>query len=173
MDPESNVAGDREKPGEPDTAALAARLDPAFLRRRLAREAAHETRMAARLAGGRRVSRSRLIRATLHLSGLYRRGLANAARVALRRNSIALAALPSGFDGFTILHLSDLHIDMSGPALERAIALCDGLDYDLCVLTGDYRGHTWGPWAAALAGLERLCRHLRPPFYAVLGNHDT
>lgn len=173
MKPESTIVEERKPPGLPDADALAARLEPVFLRRRLARETAHEARMAARLARGRRLSLSRLIRAALRLSGLHRRGLANAARVVLRHHRVALAALPPGFDGFTILHLSDLHIDMSEPALERAIALIDGLDYDLCVLTGDYRGRTWGPWAAAVAGIERLRQHLRPPLYAVLGNHDT
>lgn len=173
MKPESTVAEHWKPPGLPDADALAARLEPAFLHRRLAREAAHEAHMTARLSDRRRISRSRLIRAALRLSGLYRRGLANAAQVMLRCNRIALATLPPGFDGFTILHLSDLHIDMNEPALERAIALVEGLDYDLCVLTGDYRGRTWGPWAAAVAGIERLRRHLRPPLYAVLGNHDT
>jgi predicted MPP superfamily phosphohydrolase len=175
MERESAAVEDRERPAAPEADALDARLGPVYLRRRLALEAAHEARMAGanRPAGARRFSRSRLIRAALRLSGLYRRGLANAARVALRRNPIALAALPPRFEGFTILHLSDLHIDMNGPALERAIPLVGELDYDLCVLTGDYRGRTWGPWEAAMAGIERLRRNLRGPLYAVLGNHDT
>jgi predicted MPP superfamily phosphohydrolase len=175
MEPGNAAVGEREWPAAERVDARAARLDPVHLRRRLALEAAHEARMAdtRRPAGARRFLHPRLIRAALHLSGLYRRGLANAAHIALRHNPILLATLPPRFDGFTILHLSDLHIDMNGPALERAIPLIDGLDYDLCVLTGDYRGRTWGPWEAALAGIERLRRHLRAPLYAVLGNHDT
>lgn len=175
MQRESVAAEDRERPAAQEPEALEARFGPDYVRRRLAREAAHEERMegAERAGAVRRFSRRRLIGAALRLSGLYRRGLANAARVALRHNAVSLAALPSRFDGFTILHLSDLHIDMNGPALERAIALIAGLDCDLCVLTGDYRGRTWGPWAATMAGVARLRRHLRDPVYAVLGNHDT
>jgi predicted MPP superfamily phosphohydrolase len=47
------------------------------------------------------------------------------------------------------------------------------LDYDLCVLTGDYRTRTFGPFAATLAGLERLRDAIKGDAYAVLGNHDT
>src|SRR5207248_5341346 len=47
------------------------------------------------------------------------------------------------------------------------------LTYDLCVLTGDYRGKTYGPYDAALAGLARIRAELSGPVYGVLGNHDT
>src|SRR5438477_7897805 len=46
-----------------------------------------------------------LIRTTLRLTGLYRRGLDNATRVELRHNNVALARLPAAFDGLTILHI--------------------------------------------------------------------
>jgi uncharacterized protein len=47
------------------------------------------------------------------------------------------------------------------------------LAYDICVLTGDYRGGTFGPFEATLDGLARLRSHLKDPVYGVLGNHDT
>jgi hypothetical protein len=47
------------------------------------------------------------------------------------------------------------------------------LTYDVCVLTGDYRGATFGPFDAALEGLARVRPHLKEPVYGVLGNHDT
>jgi predicted MPP superfamily phosphohydrolase len=47
------------------------------------------------------------------------------------------------------------------------------LRYDLCVLTGDYRGKTFGPFEAALDGVARVRAHLTGPVYGVLGNHDT
>ena len=83
------------------------------------------------------------------------------------------ASLPPAFDGFTILQLSDLHADMSGAAMDRLIELLPGLRYDVCVLTGDYRGQTFGPFAAALEGVARVRAHLEGPIYGVLGNHDT
>jgi predicted MPP superfamily phosphohydrolase len=114
-----------------------------------------------------------LIRNTLRLIGLYRRGLKNATRVELRHNKLVLARLPSAFDGLTILHVSDMHVDMNEGAMGALINLVKVLEYDLCVLTGDYRGKTWGPFEAALEGLGRVRAHLRDPIYGVLGNHDS
>jgi predicted MPP superfamily phosphohydrolase len=47
------------------------------------------------------------------------------------------------------------------------------LDYDLCVLTGDYRARTAGPIDNTLAGMGRICAVLRMPALGVLGNHDS
>jgi predicted MPP superfamily phosphohydrolase len=47
------------------------------------------------------------------------------------------------------------------------------LSYDICILTGDYRGKTFGPFEATLAGMARVRTHLKGPIYGVLGNHDT
>jgi uncharacterized protein len=47
------------------------------------------------------------------------------------------------------------------------------MSYDLCVLTGDYRGKTFGPFDAALEGMAQVRSHLKGPVYGVLGNHDT
>ena len=114
-----------------------------------------------------------LIGAVLRLSGLYWRGVRNAAQVKLRHNRIASPELPNAFDGFTILQLSDLHVDISEAAMSRVADLVAELDYDICVLTGDYRGNTFGPYADALSGVERLRKRLKGPVYGVLGNHDT
>jgi uncharacterized protein len=114
-----------------------------------------------------------LIRAALMLTGLYWRGRRNAERIQIRHNEIYSSALPHAFDGFTLLQISDIHADMSEGALRRLVELVPGLDYDLCVLTGDYRGPTFGPYEAALAALQRLRSGLRGPVYGVLGNHDT
>ncbi|MCC6468259.1 MAG: metallophosphoesterase [Alphaproteobacteria bacterium] len=114
-----------------------------------------------------------LIRKTLKASGLYWRGAANARRVQVRRNEVALGGLPTGFDGFTILHISDMHVDISPGAMETLESLLPGLRYDLCVLTGDFRGQTYGPFDDTLAGLERIRARIASPVYAVLGNHDT
>jgi predicted MPP superfamily phosphohydrolase len=114
-----------------------------------------------------------IIRTALKLSGLYWRACRNAARIIVRRNELKFAALPLRFDGFSILHISDLHVDMSEAAMRHLIELVDGLPYDLCVLTGDYRGKTFGPFEAALEGVAKLRAHLKPPIFGVLGNHDT
>jgi hypothetical protein len=114
-----------------------------------------------------------LIRAVLMASGLYWRGVSNAAKVELRHNRIVSPHLPQAFDGYIILQLSDLHVDMSNAAMQRVIELLKGVRYDLCVITGDYRGMTCGPYAATLAGMAKLRAALDGAIYGVLGNHDT
>ncbi|MCP5180528.1 MAG: metallophosphoesterase [Pseudomonadales bacterium] len=109
----------------------------------------------------------------LRLTGTWRRGLANAARVELTRNTLTLAHLPTAFDGYRVLHLSDLHVDMCAPAMATVGKLVSDLHYDLCVLTGDYRGRTWGDTGQCLEGMQRLRKALRGTVYAVLGNHDS
>jgi uncharacterized protein len=114
-----------------------------------------------------------IIEAVLRVTGTYWRGRKNAGNVQLRRNAVRIPNLPEAFDGFTILHLSDLHADMSGPAMLRVAELLHGLDYDLCVLTGDYRGRTYGDYQPCLESIARLRHALRGDIYAVLGNHDS
>ncbi|WP_298885243.1 metallophosphoesterase [uncultured Bradyrhizobium sp.] len=114
-----------------------------------------------------------LIRNILKLAGLYWRGRRNAERIVVKNNDIECANLPAPFDGFTILQISDTHVDMSERAMRRLVELVPGLDYDLCVLTGDYRGKTFGKFDAALEGMARVTAHLKQPILGVLGNHDT
>ncbi len=114
-----------------------------------------------------------LIRTALMLTGLYWKGRKNAGRVELRHNDIRLPGLPRAFDGFTILQLSDLHVEMSQEAMKCVPALLREASYDICVLTGDYRGAASGPFDAALAGVAQVRACLNGPVYGVLGNHDT
>src|ERR1019366_9491029 len=81
--------------------------------------------------------------------------------------------VPKAFDGFRILHLSDLHTDMSQQAMTRLLDLLPSLEYELCVLTGDYRGKSFGPFNQCLAGMAQLREALNEPIYGVLGDHDT
>lgn len=114
-----------------------------------------------------------LLQTCLKLTGLYKRGCRNAARPILRENHIRSKTLPKAFDGFSILHLSDLHIEMSAAAMSHIRGVLPQIDYDICVLTGDYRAQTWGPYHAALAGTAVLCAAIKKPIFGVLGNHDT
>jgi uncharacterized protein len=114
-----------------------------------------------------------IIQGCLFITGLYRRGCSNATQIAVKTNYIRSAKIPISFDGFSILQLSDLHVDLSVKPMDRLHQLLPGLTYDICVLTGDYRGQTFGPYGATLDGMARLCRVLKRPIYGVLGNHDT
>ena len=114
-----------------------------------------------------------LIRALLMVTGLYWRGLRNAKQVQVMHNVIKSPGLPTAFQGFTMLQLSDLHVDMNAEAMERVESLVRNLHYDVCVLTGDFRGNTFGPFEATLRGMARIRNVLQGPVYGVLGNHDT
>jgi hypothetical protein len=113
------------------------------------------------------------VTAALKLTGLYWRARKNAERIEVRHHDIPLCNLPTSFEGFTILHLSDLHVDMNDGAMQRLIELLPDVAYDACVLTGDYRGKTYGPFDAAVEGLRQVRAQLRGPVFGVLGNHDT
>ena len=114
-----------------------------------------------------------VIRKALKLTGLYWRGRRNTGRILVKRNDVMFKELPSLFDGYTILHISDMHVDMNEAAMQRVIELVGDMRYDLCVLTGDYRGKTFGPFEAALEGVAKVRAHLKEPVYGVLGDHDT
>jgi uncharacterized protein len=164
---------------DPDEARLRleSRLGPLHARLRLGIEREHEAQ-----AFGQGLSflhlenlplMQAMIEIALRVTGTYWRGRANAGRVQLRRNTVHLPNLPSAFDGFVILHLSDLHADLSGPAMQRVAELAHDLDYDLCVFTGDYRGRTYGDCEPCLEVMAHLCGTLRGNIYGVLGNHDS
>lgn len=156
---------------------LEQRLGKQYARQRLA----VETEFHARVFGGglnffhieNWYSVHSVIRNTLKITGLYWRGKRNTARIQVRNNAIALAGLPRAFDGFTILHISDMHVDMNRSAMQRLIELLHDIDYDICVLTGDYRGSTVGSFEETLQGMAQVRAHLSDPVYGVLGNHDS
>lgn len=114
-----------------------------------------------------------LIRHSLRLVGMHGRGRRNARRVQVRRNEISLPQLPGSFDGLTLLHLSDLHVDMDADFPGVLGECVRDLQYDVCVLTGDFRYLTAGPIEAAVAGMSRLRANLAEEVYGVLGNHDS
>jgi predicted MPP superfamily phosphohydrolase len=110
----------------------------------------------------------------LKLTGQYERGVRNAWDVALRELPLELPRLPAAFDGFTVLHLSDLHLD-GMPGLEQLILdRVRGRTFDLCVLTGDFRTELHGPIRPTLDRLRPLVDGIdaRHGTLAVLGNHD-
>lgn len=113
------------------------------------------------------------IRACLRISGLYDRAQRNARTIQVRHHRVVVPSLPGPFDGYRILHLSDLHVDMEIRNTHAISERVREIDYDLCVLTGDYRARTFGPIDAVLAGMATLCLQLKGPIYGVLGNHDT
>jgi predicted MPP superfamily phosphohydrolase len=95
----------------------------------------------------------------------------------LEIHEIRLAALPPELDGFTVLHLTDIHVTRGRPrpeGIRRLLAALKATPVDLVALTGDYmttRGdeETAAQTLAEIAGAWRS----RLGAFGVFGNHDT
>ena len=119
--------------------------------------------------------RDALTTLVLQAAGVYRRGVANAIDVRLSEVEFFFPNLPPGFDGYTILHLSDIHVGKLAGGVERATALVSGLSVDLAVLTGDVqtRGRPEATEAAGAVAPLLTAFTARDGILAVLGNHDS
>jgi len=114
-----------------------------------------------------------IIRNSLRLALLHGLGRRNARKLAIRHNHLTVSGLPSAFNDYTILQISDLHIDMAPDFPGVLIEALEQVNYDLCVLTGDFRAETFGPYDKTLEAMRQVCNHLQGDVYGVLGNHDT
>lgn len=172
--PPAGVVVDRETV---ELKRLEKRIGRVHLQQRLGIEADHATQIFGR---GRTFfhienwySIHALIRLTLRGLGLYRRGLRNAAAIQIRHHDVVIPHLPEAFDGFTLLQLSDLHLDMDDGYPAALIERLGQVRYDACVMTGDFRAKTYGDFDAAIVALAKVRPHLRGPVYTILGNHDS
>lgn len=156
---------------------LSLRLGPIHARQRLGIEREFEGRLIDREGHFCHIEKWHsihgVIRGGLRLMGLLGRARNNARRIRTVPHRFILQNLPEELEGFRILHLTDLHVDMDAEALNAIIDHVSTLDYDLCVLTGDYRKLTWGPIEDSLEGMRRLRNVIKGTPLAVLGNHDS
>jgi predicted MPP superfamily phosphohydrolase len=113
-----------------------------------------------------------LMRSAMRLVGLYGRGRRNAAAIRTYHNDFVVPGLPRAFHGFRLLHLSDIHLDMDRPITEALTRRVREACYDLCVITGDFRAHTYGDYDQAVAAMATLRTQVGGQVYGVLGNHD-
>jgi uncharacterized protein len=108
----------------------------------------------------------------LSLSQTARAALTEPFLLTVEHHAIELAKLPAGFDGFRIVHLSDIHHSpfTSSEQIERAVETANRLKPDIIALTGDYISHDRRYAAPCAELLGRL--RARHGVFAVLGNHD-
>ena len=91
----------------------------------------------------------------------------------LKTVEVALRDLPPGFDGYTILQLTDLHISRLFPAswARAVVARSNALDADLIAITGDLID---GSLAMRRADAEPLrALRARDGVWVVSGNHEN
>ncbi len=156
-------------------AYLEKRMSAELLRKRLQMEATYGY---ARVGGEHflRFVIGRVLKKSLHVgivaTGLSKRGRCNALDVRLHTVEHGFAHLPQALDGFRILQLSDTHIDTLPELGERIVRVLQGVDYDMCVHTGDFRDRSLENWRKAIDYSRVFMEVLKPPVYCVLGNHD-
>lgn len=111
----------------------------------------------------------------LKLTPLYAVGIRNAKTIVINEIDLHYDDLPAAFDGYTVLHMTDLHVDMI-PGTAQSI--CDQiaeLNVDLCVMTGDYRNKVGGGFKNILLPMQQVvsCIKASDGIIATLGNHDS
>ncbi len=93
-------------------------------------------------------------------------------RLTIERVDVPVANLPPELDGLRMAQLSDIHIGDYMPAREiaRAVAMANGLQPDITVVTGDFISSENDPLEACITELSRL----RAPLgvWGCNGNHE-
>jgi predicted MPP superfamily phosphohydrolase len=161
---------------------LLRRFDTDALRQRMLQQVAHVVRLFGRGKGGIHLEEMDalfpILDIGLRLVGLRRRAGQNVLQHRVTQNLFHLPGLPAAFTGLRVLHLSDLHVDLQQgdeDAFTRSLTrLLQRLDFDLCVITGDFRYETAGPYGAVTTQMAVLAPALQCRFgaFGVLGNHD-
>ena len=115
-----------------------------------------------------------LVAAGLKFLNLYDRGMREALSPVVTELELGFPNLPRAFDGFRVLHLSDLHIDGVDGLTEVLVPMIEDIDHDVCLITGDYRFEDDGPCDEVYARMRAIVSALRPAHgvYGILGNHD-
>ncbi|MBA3515551.1 MAG: metallophosphoesterase [Pyrinomonadaceae bacterium] len=108
----------------------------------------------------------------LTLSQAARSAFSEPFLLTVEHHQIYLRRLPKAFEGFRVVHLSDIHHSpfTSREQIERAVDTANRLRPDIIALTGDYISHE-RQFAAPCAELLGRLR-ARLGVFAVLGNHD-
>ncbi|MGC8605574.1 MAG: metallophosphoesterase, partial [Desulfomonilaceae bacterium] len=89
-------------------------------------------------------------------------------------NYVLIPNLSTSFEGLKILHLADLHLDVSDDFSDHLGRIISAQDYDLVLITGDLRYKTYGNYYPTLRAIEVLSNFLKCEhgIYSILGNHD-
>ncbi len=156
---------------------LEKRLSRAHLHQRLGIEREHEQQV---FGQGRSLfhienwySIHAVIRGVLKLTLMHDRGRRNALELSVTRNEFRIPDLPRAFDGLTIAQISDLHLDMNADIPRVLKETLMQVDYDLCVITGDFRAKTFGPYDKALEAMRGVRGCIEGDVFGILGNHDS
>jgi len=157
-------------------ADISHRIGPDLLERRLAKQAAHWAKLLHQGEGVLKIERvvpvDQVLSAILKLTGLYARAHANFLDVRVVEQVWHLPSLPLAFDGFRLLQLTDLHLDLDLSLGDVVGQLVCSTPHDAAVITGDFRNLTDSDFTSAIQATEKIVHLLARERFGILGNHD-
>ncbi|MCD7973952.1 MAG: metallophosphoesterase [Candidatus Azobacteroides sp.] len=91
----------------------------------------------------------------------------------IKRVDFASPDLPSSFDGYRIVQISDMHLgswENNRKTIRRVVSMINNEKADIILFTGDLINHR----AVEIIGFENILSQLKAPdgVYSVMGNHD-
>ncbi len=91
------------------------------------------------------------------------------------RRELMFEALPIAFDGYTIIHLSDMHFGALEGIEDQIAEKLAGRTVDAVLITGDFVDDFKSTPDAIAAPMQKVLRAInaRDGVFAVLGNHDS
>ncbi|MGB2866745.1 MAG: metallophosphoesterase [Sedimentisphaerales bacterium] len=101
-------------------------------------------------------------------------GLRNALDVRVENVELVFGHLPKGFDNIRILFVTDLHLDGTNPLADKVLSVVGNIDYDYCILGGDYTyGRNEDP-DQVYSQIKRIAELLKTKsrVFGILGNYD-
>lgn len=155
---------------------LAERIGSGHLAARLSLQASHWARLSHQGQGLFRIERyisiDRLADIGLRCLGLRKRAYQNFLDIRIVELDWYFERLPAAFDGFRLMQLSDLHLDLD-PALGKIlVGMIRHVPHDAAVVTGDYRNSTDEDYGPSLEASCRIVPELSAERFGILGNHD-
>lgn len=165
-----------EKHRDPMLSAVAARLGEDRFSKRLMMQSDQRAKLQHQGEGILKIERfipvNAIVLKILKWTGMFHRAYRNFLDIRVVEQSWTLKKLPRSFDGFRLLQLTDLHLDLDlalGPVLEDLLA---STPHDAVVVTGDFRNLTSSDFGAAMRATEKIISLLAPDRWGTLGNHD-
>ncbi|MDZ4788430.1 MAG: metallophosphoesterase [Blastochloris sp.] len=157
-------------------ANLAQRLGSDLLRQRLEKQANHWARFNHQGEGLFKIERllplDSLMKTFLKLGGLTKLGRKGFLGLRVVEKDWVIAGFPKALDGFRLLQLTDLHLDLDQELLPIICELIKITPHDGAVITGDFRNTTRENSMGCMVGMKKIISALTGPRAGVLGNHD-
>ncbi|HKI61484.1 MAG TPA: metallophosphoesterase [Mariprofundaceae bacterium] len=163
------------KPEHADLLSLSERLGRLHVNQRLGIEQDHAVEVFGHghvLNPENWLSGQKLARLFLRVTGFGRLGRRRARQHRIVEREVRLDRLPAACDGLSLLHLTDLHLDMAEDTVDALIKSLHGVSADVAVLTGDFRARTYGGINRVVEAMGKLRAQLPERCFAILGNHD-